>query len=323
MKKLTKFFNIYIVFMLVLFIVIYISSIQAKYTSNSTITDNINLSIGTYKLTLDLNGGTINHQTTYEKLFSSGEKYGNLPEPVMDGYKFQGWFTKKDGGEQIYKTDIIGQEDMTIYAHWYSKYEQLIKVRYENVDGTFEEPIVVSTLNVFPGDTFTWNLNELDNYKENSSQWERQWQTPDIKEYVATKEPQDITIDILRQLYYLDLNASFYDYKGTYLYGGGNLKFEDNVITATADIDINGKRVMSATTDYFVKLRYGSTFKFTITMMENYKFNGVNVSKEQPLSNVSVNDNVVTGIVTGERHITNTTIYDATTVALKIQKLTS
>ena len=302
-----------------------VDTMRAKYTKILVVTDDLNLTIGEYKLTLDANGGLINNQSVIESTFSSGDVYGELPVPTKEGYKFQGWFSEKDGGTQISETDIINQNDTVIYAHWYSKYDQPIKIRYENVDGTFAEPVVVTTKSVFPGDTFTWNVSELDSYKENSSQWEHQWQTPNTEEYIASDTSQDITIDILRQLYYLDLNGSFYDYDGAYLYGGGNLIY-NGVTTATANVDINGKRDRTNVTDYFVKQRYGSTFKFTITAMSGYKFSGA-VNSGQPLSNVSVSENVITGIVTGERHVINTTgdnrEYDATTVSIKIRKQTS
>lgn len=118
MKKLTKFFNIYIVFMLVLFIVIYISSTQAKYTSNSTITDNINLSIGTYKLTLNPSGGTIDGKNSYEKAVSAGDNYGELPTPKRSGYTFDGWYTDVNAGNKVTSNMTISNVDTTIYAHW-------------------------------------------------------------------------------------------------------------------------------------------------------------------------------------------------------------
>ena len=199
-------------------------------------------------------------------------------------------------------------------------YEQLIKVRYEKVDGSFEEPITVATKKVYPGDTFTWSVSELDDYKENSSGWEHQWQTPDIEEYVAKDTSEDIIIDIKRQLYYLDLNAVWYYSDGTLFGNTGDLIWGNNT-TATADVEINGKIVKKNATDYYDKHRYGSTFRFIITEMPNYKFIGISQGDSQPLSNVSVSENIVTGIIAGERYVSSS--YYATTVALKIQELTT
>ena len=199
-------------------------------------------------------------------------------------------------------------------------YEQLIKVRYEKVDGSFEEPITVATKKVYPGDTFTWSVSELDDFKENSSGWEHQWQTPDIEEYVAKDTSEDIIIDIKRQLYYLDLNAVWYYSDGTLFGNTGDLIWGNNT-TATADVEINGKIVKKNATDYYDKHRYGSTFRFIITEMPNYKFIGISQGDSQPLSNVSVSENIVTGIIAGERYVSSS--YYATTVALKIQELTT
>ena len=198
-------------------------------------------------------------------------------------------------------------------------YEQLIKVRYEKVDGSFEEPITVATKKVYPGDTFTWSVSELDDYKENSSEWEHQWQTPDSEEYVAKDTSEDIIIDIKRQLYYLDLNATWYYSDGTMDYGDGDLIWDD-VTTATADIEINDKIVKTNATDYFERHRYGSTFRIIINMRQGYQFLGVPDDGRQPLSNISVSENIVTGIITGEKH---TSSYDTTMVSLKIQEQAS
>ena len=47
-----------------------------------------------------------------------GRQLGTLPTPVRDNYEFLGWFTAPDGGERVTASDIMGTEDMTVYAHW-------------------------------------------------------------------------------------------------------------------------------------------------------------------------------------------------------------
>lgn len=46
-----------------------------------------------------------------------GSEYGYLEEPKRDGYKFLGWFTDKDGGNQIYPTTKHSGYNH-LYAHW-------------------------------------------------------------------------------------------------------------------------------------------------------------------------------------------------------------
>lgn len=40
-----------------------------------------------------------------------------LPEPVLEGFRFLGWFTSPEGGEQKTAADSF-TEDLTLYAHW-------------------------------------------------------------------------------------------------------------------------------------------------------------------------------------------------------------
>lgn len=47
------------------------------------------------------------------------EKYGNLPNPKLEGWKFKGWYTSATGGTQVSKDTIYeATVDSTVYAHW-------------------------------------------------------------------------------------------------------------------------------------------------------------------------------------------------------------
>ena len=364
-------------------------------------------------LSFDANGGVISDD---RKVLDIGAEYGDLPEATRTGYTFAGWYTEKDAGQQVTKTDKLTQ-NTTIYAHWtantYSvvydnnvaehthasgsmvastmtydnkqclqkstftnsdsgalfagwntkadgtgtaytdgaevlnlvadangsitlyaqwNYKNIVKVQFEDVNGNYLEQDTQNVIEeMLPaGEEISWSVKDLDAYKENSTQWEKQWQTPENEgtvSYTTGNASKTTIIKIARQLYYLDLNSQWYDSDGTGKSGGGNLLWND-VVTATVKVEINGvvQSAYTAATDYFVKQRYGSTFKFTITMQDGYQFMGVSERKDQPLSNVQVSGNVVTGIVTGERHVVNEDssvhpVYDATTVALNIQKL--
>lgn len=68
-----------------------------------------------YTVTLDANGG----QVTPDKLIvKEGMTYGNLPTPSRDGYAFDGWFTKKTGGEIVSSSTVVINSDHTLFAHW-------------------------------------------------------------------------------------------------------------------------------------------------------------------------------------------------------------
>lgn len=49
--------------------------------------------------------------------YMDGQPYGELPVPVREGYRFDGWFTAETGGEQVEETDIVTVKK-TVYAHW-------------------------------------------------------------------------------------------------------------------------------------------------------------------------------------------------------------
>ncbi len=51
-----------------------------------------------------------------------GAAYGVLPEPVKEGYDFQGWFTTKSGSVKITSVSTCNVKDsQTLYAHWKAK----------------------------------------------------------------------------------------------------------------------------------------------------------------------------------------------------------
>ena len=252
------------------------------------------------------------------------------------GAHFAGWSTAADGTGTRYQDEeevlnLISEANgsIVLYAQW--EYENKVIVRFEDVNGNMDTDTHTVIDKILPaGEAIAWSIEELDGRKKNQEQWEHQWQTPTDKgtvNYTTTNESKKITIDIKRQLYYLDLNAQWYDSNGKSQSGGGNLKWNDTV-TAKVKVEVNDvvQEGYTEATDYFIQQRYGSTFKFTVTMESGYEFKGVTVGKEQPLSKIQVSGNVVTGIVTGERYIDNSGNrgpYRATTVALNIQKRSS
>lgn len=50
-----------------------------------------------------------------------GEPFGELPTAIRDGYLFLGWFTELEGGSPVAESDVMGEEDVTLYAHWSEK----------------------------------------------------------------------------------------------------------------------------------------------------------------------------------------------------------
>ena len=69
-----------------------------------------------YVVTFDPNGGSV---TTTGKNVTYDSAYGELPEPMLVGYSFAGWYTASTGGTKVTSaTTVATASDHTLYAHW-------------------------------------------------------------------------------------------------------------------------------------------------------------------------------------------------------------
>ena len=107
------------------------------YTANTGATLYAQWQINSYTLTANANGGSVPETEGWTisgsnatKSVTYNDAYGNLPVPVRPGYKFLGWFTEAEGGDEVTAETIMGAEDAEIYAHWKS-------LVYAKVDGTW------------------------------------------------------------------------------------------------------------------------------------------------------------------------------------------
>lgn len=94
----------------------------AKITAETVVNSLVNQKLyahwtpKTFTVTFNANGGTV---STANKTLTFGNNYGTLPTPKRDYYNFIGWFTKADGGEQIFDSTIPDSaSNVTLYAHW-------------------------------------------------------------------------------------------------------------------------------------------------------------------------------------------------------------
>ena len=67
------------------------------------------------QVTLDANGGTVD---TASLRRMPGMAIGSLPWPEWQGHRFDGWFTKVDGGEPVDEYWMVPEDGATLYAHW-------------------------------------------------------------------------------------------------------------------------------------------------------------------------------------------------------------
>lgn len=87
--------------------------------------------------------------------------YGDLPTPVRDGWRFDGWFTEEVGGERISADSVCERtEDHTLYAAWVKQetYTLLLSANFGD-----EQPVRVE-LNVGEETVLPENPFERENY---------------------------------------------------------------------------------------------------------------------------------------------------------------
>ena len=83
-----------------------------------------------YEITFNPCGGTL--YSDEKRYVREGETIGTLPDEKdvrKSGYKLIGWFTSEQGGTQVTENEIMGNDNITYYAHW-------LKVMIAESEGT-------------------------------------------------------------------------------------------------------------------------------------------------------------------------------------------
>lgn len=93
---------------------------QLNYKGENDYTDNVNwtcvyklVAVKKYKVTFDPNGAP--GQPVVKE--TSNRKVSSFPEFTYEGYTFEGFFTKAEGGDEVTESTEFSQ-DTTVYAHW-------------------------------------------------------------------------------------------------------------------------------------------------------------------------------------------------------------
>ena len=69
-------------------------------------------------VTLDGNGGATYGWTSWGVTKYVGDEFAYLPSPTRTGYRFDGWFTLRNGGERVDANTIVTADLSMLYAHW-------------------------------------------------------------------------------------------------------------------------------------------------------------------------------------------------------------
>ena len=121
-------------------------------------------------LVFDANGGSVG---TASKTVAAGDKAGEIPLPVREGWRFEGWWTDpEDGGERFCAATAVPAGVTTLYARW-----------SEPDDGDFQ-PVYRFYSKGYKGHFFTIGLDERNTiYCENPN-----WNYEGVAYYAATRE---------------------------------------------------------------------------------------------------------------------------------------
>lgn len=122
------------------------------------------------------------------KKVSYGDFYGKLPESSYTGYKFEGWYTKSEGGTRItQETKVSALENHNLYGHW--KINEY-KITLPEEQTGFEVNPLSGNTNVNHGDSFSFKVDLSEGYSR-TEQYEVKIKTTGAEDDTA----EDITED--------------------------------------------------------------------------------------------------------------------------------
>ena len=172
----------------------------------------------TNTVTFNPNGGTVSETT---RGVENGNAIGTLPIPTRDGYRFEGWFTLPDGGEQITPSTIV-TADVTYYAHWRS-------VMVAELDGT-KYATLQAAINAVPQDNTEKTITVL----------------LDTSEALTVKQNQNIKLDIQDNIVSNNGNKAVIENNGKIEIVSG--KITSDAATATINNNNQGNLIVSGGT---------------------------------------------------------------------------
>lgn len=170
-----------------------------EVTENTIITEDITFYAHwakAVKITFNPNGGNIINGT---KIVEEGTAIGKLPIATKAGFKSVGWFTSKDGGEQITAETKVGNKDITYYVHWKNIYSASIGETQYN---TLQEAV-----NQAPTDGTETTINIIQ----------------DTTEKVEIKEGQNIVFNLQNYMISNNGNNNVIENRGTITFRSGSI----------------------------------------------------------------------------------------------------
>lgn len=122
---------------------------------NSSSVNSSKKSSSEVEIVLDANGGTINGKKSITVEIDKDGDYDALPSPdERDGYVFDGWFTKKDGGTNVGGKKLASTKKHKLYAHWTPAREESKKTYTVTLDANGGVLTEGNTLTAEEGGTY-------------------------------------------------------------------------------------------------------------------------------------------------------------------------
>ena len=115
----------------------------------------------TYTVTFDPNGGTGGGVLTT----GADGKLAALPgHPAWEGYRFDGWFTARDGGTRVTASTVF-QADTTVFAHWSENTGGAVRYWIYTPSRTPGGSLSVSQISAVEGTRVTIEVDPRSNYE--------------------------------------------------------------------------------------------------------------------------------------------------------------
>ena len=205
--------------------------------------------------------GTMSGNGTTSKGVTYAAAYGNLPQPSIPGWTFNGWYTAASGGSRISATTTYTTTgNQTLYAHWTIN---TYSISYNTNGGSLSGQKTSYNVNT---DSFTLPQPTRTGYTFTG--WTGSNGTTAQKSITITKGStgnKNYTANWSINSYYLDLNGWL----------SGSLS-GDLGSHGTCDVYINNVLIADNCTDFYKQIPYGSKWEIKdIKATTGHYYNGV------------------------------------------------
>lgn len=219
-----------------------------------------------HTVSFNANGGTVSQRS---KIVTVGESYGDLPIPSRDGYTFEGWYTKAEGGEKITATSVVAlSADQILYAHWKATSSEY-KVTFDANGGSVE----TTSKTVKKGEKY----GELPTPKRNGYTFDGWYTAKEGGTKITPSDKCELTADAVLYAHWRTVKIDLFNplEEG---YSFSNSSYDlglpaGYVIPLELWIEVYGERVGKSLYDQYSEEWGGSCFGFSVTSTKFYNGN--------------------------------------------------